>query len=383
MAGSASFFLKFVLITSKIIREKRIFVEEIVQKKIAALSPAVIGLGKIDYWYWTKYFIDIYSECPYQCSYCNTRRTPREKGLVFSYELPERNQTVGLGLLSDIYHPDPSLNKNITDILKVLYRGGYAVNIQTKSDALLQDIELLKKFAEKDRIRITCTILTKNSALSSRLEEGVPSPERRLESIKILNSEGIPAGIAIIPIIPLVNDDEENLASLVRTTKQSGAQWVLFSGYSPTSAFFNNPKWTETSKILSDPHLLTLRYRWVKNFLIQLFKNESIPMRIPRMHRGPLDRKYSSDIVSEHLFNISYLYELLEENLEAARYRNAAYEVNGLEQSLKSIVFKKDHGYIKWINPEIEGVIEEHLYSGSSTVYSEVYNRVLTECKNA
>ncbi len=356
--------------------------EEIVQKKAATLSPAVIGLGKIDYWYWTKYFIDIYTPCPYLCSYCNTGRHYREKGLRFSYELPERNQTIGLGLLSDMYHPDPSLNKNVTDILKVLYRGGYAVTIQTKSDALLQDIELLKKFAEKDRIRVTCTVITKSNLLSSRLEEGTPSPARRLEAVKRLNKEGIPTGIAITPIIPLVNDSTVDLSSLVRSAKQNGAQWVLFSGFTPTLTFLNDPEWKESSGIHSDQKTLDRRYRRVKKLLIRLLENEGIPMRISRMHRGPLNRKYSSDIVSEHLFNISYLYELLEDNLEAARYRNAAYEINGLEQSLKSIVFKKNHGYIKWINPEIERVIEEHLYSGSSSAYSEVYKRVLTECTN-
>jgi len=377
-----SFFLKLVLITSKIISEKQIFVEEIVQKKVAALSPAVIGLGKIDHWYWTKYFIDIYRECPYLCSYCNTARNYREKGLRFSYELPERNQTIGLGLLSDIYHPDPSMNKNVTDILKVLYRGGYAVTIQTKSDALLQDIELLKKFALKDRARVTFTILTNDGLLSSRLEEGVSSPEKRLEAVKRLNEEGVPTGIAITPIIPLVNDSEKNLSMLVKSAKQNTAKWALFSGFTPTSTFLNNPEWKETARMHSDPKRLNNRYRRVKGLLIRLLVNEGIPMRMPRINRGPLDRKYSSDIVSEHLFNISYLYELLEENLQAARYRNAACEVNDLEQSLKSIVFKKNHGYIKWINPEIEGVIEEHLYNGSSSLYSEVYNRVLTECTN-
>jgi pyruvate-formate lyase-activating enzyme len=374
--------LKFVLITSKIIREKQIFVEEFVQKKIPALSPAVIGLPKIDFWYWSKYFIDIYKTCPYRCSYCNTRRGFRKNGLLFSYDLPAENQTVGLGLLTDVYHPDLQMNSSVTDILKVLYRGGYAVTIQTKSDAILQDMELLKKFAQRDRIRVTFTILTVDEELSSRLEEEAPPPGRRFKALKKLNEAGIPAGIAVIPIIPDINDSDTDLTVLVKNAKQSGAGWLLFSRFHPTSPFISDPEWEKAAKILTDQPTVTARYRRIKNTIIQLLAAVTITMRIPRMHRGPLDKKFSSDTVSEHLFNISYLYELLDEHLDAARYLNAAYEINELQQSLKTIVFKKNHGYIKWINPEIETVIEEHLYRGTSSVYSTAYNRVLTECVN-
>lgn len=370
------------MITSKIIREKRIFVEEIVQKKVPALSPAVISLPKVDFWYWTKYFIDIYKTCPYHCSYCNTGRGFRKNGLLFSYDLPASNETVGLGLLTDIYHADHELNGNVSDILKVLYRGGYAVTIQTKSDAVVQDIELLKKFAQVNRVRVTFTILTMDPGLSSRLEEGAPSPERRFEALKNLTDAGIPAGIALIPIIPDINDDERDITKLVRYAKRNKAGWLLFSGLHPTSSFITDPEWAKTAKILADQHAVEMRYRKVKGTIVRLLTAADIPMRVPRLHRGPLDKKYSSDIVSEHLFNISYFYELLEEHVEAARYRKAAYEINELQQSLKSIVFKKNHGYIKWINPEIEKVIEEHLYRGTSSVHSKVYNRVLTECAN-
>jgi len=351
-----------------------------VQKRKLIVSPIIMSLKKIDFWSWCRYFIDIYRECPFKCSYCNTKRQYDMKGLDFIHGLPERRETVGLGLLSDIYHPVPHTNEEtITNILEILYSRGYSVNILTKSDQVLQNLELLRLFSKKNRARVTLTLLTTRSSLCTKLEGRAPCPADRLRVLERLTEQGIPTGIAITPIIPLINDDKTMLTRLVQEGKTRGAGWVIFSGFNPTTSFLNNPLWKQTALLHTDPVKLSEQYSSIKQFMIKLLFRENLSMRIPRMNGGPLDTHYSSHIVSEHLFTISYLYELMENQLETMRYRRAAYELDGLEKSLKSIVSRKKHGYIKGINPEIETVIEEFLYSGKSAIYSHLFHNMTAE----
>jgi DNA polymerase/3'-5' exonuclease PolX len=69
----------------------------------------------------------------------------------------------------------------------------------------------------------------------------------------------------------------------------------------------------------------------------------------------------------------------MDNDIEALRYRRAAYRIDDMEQPIKSIVFKKKLGYIKGINPEIERVIEEILSSGSSSLYMRLKESLTPE----
>lgn len=339
-------------------------------------SPYIMLLKKTDFWYWCRYFIDFFNECPYRCSYCNTKDRKDLRGIEFLPGLPPERETVGFGLLSDLYHPDYQGNRLVTGVLDALYRRGYPVTIITKSDQIIENIQILKKLSEKKSVQITLTILTLNVAVSEQIEGKSPSPQKRLSTLRMLTSEGIPAGIAITPIIPFINDDPQSLRELIQEAKKNGASWVLFSGFNPVPSFLCNPAWKRTAEIHSKPERLEEHYRKIKNLMIKLLLEEGLSMRIPRMCPDRIYRGRSSAIVSEYLFNISYFYELLENHLEAMRYRRAAYTLERLLQPLKSIVSQGKHGYIKGINPEIEKDMEEVLYKGSSSTYLKLQEKL-------
>jgi DNA repair photolyase len=225
------------------------------------------------------------------------------------------------------------------------------VNIVTKSTTLVKDLPLLKKFSEKDRIRVTITILTLDDELALKLEGSSPPPSARFEALRVFRKAGIPAGLAITPIIPLVNDKDDLIEQLVLAAKRSDASWVLFSGFNPTSLFLGSSLWKKTAKIYTD-------------------------IRIPRITLNVYDTMYSSRVVSEYLFNISYLYELMDNHIEMLRFRRAGYEIEGLTASLKSIVVGKKLGFVKGINPEIEKTVEEILFANGSTLLSSLYKKL-------
>ena len=332
------------------------------------VSPFVMSLNRIDYWYWCRYFIDVYPECPYGCSYCNTACRRNSRGIHYVRGLPKNGTTIGLGLVSDLYHPDPEHNRAARSVLEILLGRQHPVTIQTKSTYIQQDLDILKQFKAASSLRVTFTLPTRDARISREIEGRAPSPEERLETLGMLAEAGIPTGIAISPIIPALTDDRQGLSILVRDAKKRGAGWVLFSGFIPVSSLLEKPGMHEVKAICSDEKSMNRRNREIKRFMIDLLEAEDMPIRIPRPCPGPPDQRYHRRVVSEQLFNISYYHELLENPVEAARYKRAAHRINDLEASIKSIVFRKKLGYIKGINPEIEKVIEEIIMQGNCTL---------------
>jgi DNA repair photolyase len=350
-----------------------------VQKRYIHVSPDLVRLNRIDYWYWCRYFIDLYSTCPFRCCYCNTQNNARVKGIRYISGLPANGEVVGLGLFRDIYHPEKQKNKIVTDILELLLNNGFGVNIQTKSCHIIHDLEILRRYAEMDRIRITFTLLTPDRELSKLIEGHSPSPQQRLDCVELLASHGIPTGIAVSPIIPLINDNEDALRDLIHSASQRGAAWVIFSGFTPVPSFLQNPLMEKAAALYRHPDKLEAHYRGIRRIMIELLKETNLPMRIPRIRLQPAYGGRTSTRVSEYLFNISYFHELLDNDVEALRYRRAAYRIDDMEQSIKSIVFRKKLGYIKGINPEIESVIEEILSRGSSSLYMQLKESLTQE----
>lgn len=349
------------------------------QKKKLRTNPLIIKLQTMDFWYWSRYFIDIYPDCPYKCSYCNTQKKSGLSGLDFMEGLPLNKEVIGLGLFSDIYHPECRKNEFTKSMLELLAKNRYPVNIITKSDAIIDDLEVLKKLSDSDHLRVTFTLITMDDTLSLKLEGRAPLPSARLNALQTLSEEGIPCGVAITPIIPCVNDDEESISHIVRESKKMGASWILFSGFNPVDSFLNNPVWKKTSDIHTDQKTLKNRYLKIKRFMLNLLLRENLPLRVPRITLKSFDHNYYSQIVSEYLFNISYLFELMDREIEMLRYRRAAHRINGITESLKSIVFNKEIGFLKGINPEIENVIEEIIFSNRSTVYTDLYKKIASE----
>ncbi|MFW6182110.1 MAG: hypothetical protein ACOC8N_10190 [Spirochaetota bacterium] len=366
-------------------------------------SPSILRLNAVDYWYWTRYYVDVFRECPFRCAYCHTGRRAPARGLRPVPGLPDRRITVGLGLFCDVYGPGAGGNQAVAGILRGLYRKGNAVTLQTKSDQVVRHLDLLRRFAEQDRARVTITLITTDPVLAADLEGASPPPRRRLQALRRLRDAGVPAGVAATPLVPLVNDNPGQLEELVAAAAEAGAGWLLFSGFDPVPRFFRDHRRQPTAALMQDPDRLQRHYRETAARMAVLAARAGLSLRIPRVHRGRLERNFACSAVSEHLFTISYYHELAGNTVEAVRYRRAAYRIDAMGEahwyrksggtappehtarslrgcpSLKSIVFQKKLGYIRGVNPEIESVIEEFTETGSSRVLAQAQARIINE----
>jgi DNA repair photolyase len=335
------------------------------QNREPNLIPTIYRLNRLDYWYWSSYFIDFFEECPYRCSYCHTRKRGNLRGLRTVRQLPEERTVVGLGLFSDAFHPDSRWNKSVRSTLDTLVRGRAGITIQTKSISVADHADLLRR--AQDRVRVTFTVISPRHDLTAKLEGRSPSTQERFAAMARLRTGNIPAGIAISPIMPGINDDERDLTGLIDAAADAGAGWVLFSGFQPTTGFFLDPRWEKSRKLHRDAQKLAESYRRAKEILLDAAGRSGLPIRMPRILLNALAGRYGSAAVSEHLFTLSYMHELVGNDMEAMRFRRAAYVIDAMGGSLKSVVFRRDLGYIRGINPVIEAVVEEFIEGGRSS----------------
>ncbi len=126
--------------------------------------------------------------------------------------------------ICDPYQPIESRYKLTQKCLKVLLNWGDSVCIQTKSDLVLRDLDLLKKLKDVE-IGFTITIL--DDDLAKVWEPGASLPSKRLRALEELKQKGIKTYIFFGPILPYFSDSEDKILEAFKKFNQVGVNEVL------------------------------------------------------------------------------------------------------------------------------------------------------------
>jgi len=191
-------------------------------------------------WYGVDYNMNLYRGCSHGCIYCDSRSNcyhidnfdrvrGKENALyILEKELSKKRTkgVVGIGSMSDTYNPLEIKYEQTRGALKLISKYGFGVSIDTKSDLILRDLDLLKEINSKNNVIIKFTITTPDDRLSKIIEPNVCVSSKRLEAIKILNDNGIFAGIMLNPVLPFITDNEEDIKTLVRLASEYGAKFI-------------------------------------------------------------------------------------------------------------------------------------------------------------
>ena len=205
--------------------------------------PAKTILSKVKYgddWYGVDYNMNLYRGCSHGCIYCDSRSNcyhidnfdvPRGKEnalLILEKELSNKKDhgVIGIGSMSDTYNPFEVEYEQTRGALKLLSKYNFGVSIDTKSDLILRDLELLKEINSKNNVIIKITITTPKDELSKIIEPRVCVSSKRFAAIKALTDNGIFAGIMMNPILPFLTDSEEEIKELVRLAHETGAKFI-------------------------------------------------------------------------------------------------------------------------------------------------------------
>ncbi len=194
-----------------------------------------------DPYFGLRYNLNLYRGCQHQCIYCDSRSecyqiedfnhqvlvkaNARE---LLEKELARKRikGTIGTGSMNDPYMPLESKIKLTQDVLRIIARYGFGVHIITKSTLVLRDIDLLKAISKR-YAAVTFTITTVDDGLSRKLEPGAPLSSERFKAIKILADHGIYTGISMMPVLPFIEDTEENITRIVQMAVQAGAKYII------------------------------------------------------------------------------------------------------------------------------------------------------------
>ncbi len=185
--------------------------------------------------------MNLYRGCTHGCIYCDSRSKiynmnhkfedveVKQNALeLLKKELLKRPKSmIGTGAMTDPYIPLEKHLKYLRKSLELIYRYGFGFTCITKSDLILRDLDLLKKINEKSKVVVQMTLTTADDELCRILEPHVCTTSKRIDVLKILQKEGIPTVVWLTPILPYINDTEENINSLLDSCIDVGVKGIV------------------------------------------------------------------------------------------------------------------------------------------------------------
>jgi len=114
--------------------------------------------------------------------------------------------------------------------LEIVRDNEFGLAIQTKSDRILRDIDLLDEINRRAKCVVQITLTTYDDDLCGILEPNVCNTKRRIEVLDIMRERGIPTVVWLTPILPFINDTEENVAAILNECVKTGVKGVIDFG---------------------------------------------------------------------------------------------------------------------------------------------------------
>ena len=189
--------------------------------------------------------MNIYRGCSHGCIYCDSRskcyqfthafediEVKRNAPELLEQALRSRRKKcmIGTGSMSDPYmHCEEQLGLT-RKCLEIIRRYGFGVAIQTKSDRILRDIDLLDEINRASKCVVQMTLTTYDDALCRIVEPNVCSTKRRIEVLEKMQERGIPTMVWLNPILPFLNDTEENIRAILKECVRVGVKGVVCFG---------------------------------------------------------------------------------------------------------------------------------------------------------
>ena len=187
--------------------------------------------------------MNLYRGCTHGCIYCDARSTCYQMDHAFEdievkknapelleYALKHKRKKcmIATGAMSDPYlHLENELLLT-RRCLSLIDQYGFGLAIQTKSDRILRDLDLLKSINDKAKCVVQMTLTTYDEDLCRILEPNVCTTSRRAAVLHRMKEAGIPTIVWLTPILPFINDTKENIDGILDYCIDAGVYGILF-----------------------------------------------------------------------------------------------------------------------------------------------------------
>jgi DNA repair photolyase len=147
---------------------------------------------------------------------------------IIERELKSKRRTgvIGTGAMSDPYNPFEKEYRLTRGALSLINAYRFGASIATKSNLVTRDIDVLKEIQLHSPVLVKITITTRDDELCRKLEPNAAVSSERFAAIKELSGQGIFAGVLLMPVLPFLEDNEENIRGIVRLAHESGAKFI-------------------------------------------------------------------------------------------------------------------------------------------------------------
>ncbi len=239
----------------------------------------------------SKNGMNLFRGCTHGCIYCDSRSKCyqmnhrfedveiKENGIKILEESLKRKRKkcmIGLGSMTDPYiHEELKLNYT-RKALELIKRYGFGATLITKSDNLLRDLDIFQDINSKTKCVIQMTLTTYDEKLCKVIEPNVSTTRERFEVLKTLRDAGIPTVVWLIPILPFINDNEENILGILNYCKEAKVYGIICFGMGLTLRDGNREYfYNELDKIFPNLKDLYIR-KYGNSYVLNSDNNEEL-----------------------------------------------------------------------------------------------------------
>lgn len=189
--------------------------------------------------------MNLYRGCSHGCIYCDSRSKCYHMDHAFedievkanAIELLEdalrRKRSkcmLGTGSMTDPYIPLEKEIGNVRKALSLADQYGFGFTLITKSDRVLRDLDLLKAINDKTKCVVQMTLTTYDEDLCKKIEPNVSTTRERAAVLRKLRDAGIPTVVWLSPVLPFINDTEENIRGILEYCIEAQVYGVICFG---------------------------------------------------------------------------------------------------------------------------------------------------------
>ena len=239
----------------------------------------------------SKNGMNLFRGCTHGCIYCDSRSKcyqmnhrfedveVKGNGIYLLEEALKRKRKkcmIGMGSMTDPYIRE-ELKLNYTrKALELIKRYGFGATLITKSDNLLRDLEIFQDINSKTKCVIQMTLTTYDEKLCKIIEPNVSTTRDRFEALKVLRDAGIPTVVWLIPILPFINDNKENILGILNYCKEAKVYGIICFGMGLTLRDGNREYfYNELDKIFPNLKDLYIR-KYGNSYLLNSDNNEEL-----------------------------------------------------------------------------------------------------------
>ncbi len=179
------------------------------------------------------YSLSPYKGCEYGCVYCPGHKLEDSRDKVWvdvnSPEVLKKELKVmnkGVICVSG-YQPAERIYRVIRKSLNILGSRHYPVHIITRSEIIVDDIEIIKKISKDSWCTVSFYLPILDNRIVRIFEPEAPTPKERTKAITKFIDNGIPTGILMSPVIPYVTDSHEQVSSTVKELAELKVDYVV------------------------------------------------------------------------------------------------------------------------------------------------------------